>query len=205
MFINEAMAETMDKLEPSKLFEFEKSRWCGLRPLVLSKDFKNTKDISRTHVIEKSPHGLYSLIGGKWTIYRKMGEDVINEIVKEEKLKGKEYPPTPTKRLPLVGSSSVFTKNELVDTLGIMGEYLYKTYGSRANMIVEGDLTQLIGPMTMSELKYIIENEMPTSPEDVLLRRTRSAFLLEKEKLFKLIPVVCKLMLEAGLIKLEKG
>lgn len=45
-----------------------------------------------------------------------------------------------------------------------MGEYLYKTYGARANMIVDGDLTQLIGPLTISELKYIIENEMPTSP-----------------------------------------
>jgi len=59
-----------------------------------------------------------------------------------------------------------------------MGEYLYKTYGGRSNMIVDGDLTQLIGPLTMSELKYIIENEMPTSPEDVLVRRTRSTFLL---------------------------
>lgn len=51
MFINEAMADAMDKLQPSQLFEFEKSRWCGLRPLVLSKDFKSTKDISRTHVV----------------------------------------------------------------------------------------------------------------------------------------------------------
>lgn len=86
-----------------------------------------------------------------------------------------------------------------------MGEYLYKTYGSRANLIVDGDLTQLIGPMTISELKYIIENEMPTSAEDVLVRRTRSAFLLEKEKLFKLIPVVCKMMVDSKIVKLEKG
>ena len=77
------MADVMDKLEPGKLMEFEKSSWCGLRPLVLSKNFKSTKDISRTHVVEKSETGLYSLIGGKWTIYRKMGEDVMNEIVGE--------------------------------------------------------------------------------------------------------------------------
>ncbi len=89
--------------------------------------------------------------------------------------------------------------------MGIMGDYLYKTYGSRANIIADGDLTQLIGPMTISELKYIIENEMPTSVEDVLVRRTRSAFLLEKEKLFKLIPVVCKMMVDAKVVKLEKG
>jgi glycerol-3-phosphate dehydrogenase len=99
----------------------------------------------------------------------------------------------------------VYTKRDLVDSLGIMGDYLYKTYGSRANMIADGDLTQLIGPLTISELKYIIENEMVTSVEDVLVRRTRSAFLLEKEKLFKLIPVVCRMMVESKVVKLEKG
>jgi glycerol-3-phosphate dehydrogenase len=72
-------------------------------------------------------------------------------------------------------------------------------------MIADGDLTQLIGPLTISELKYIIENEMVTSVEDVLVRRTRSAFLLEKEKLFKLIPVVCRMMVESKVVKLEKG
>lgn len=61
-----------------------------------------------------------------------------------------------------------------------MGEYLYKTYGARSYDVVKGDLTQLIGPLTISQLQYIIDNEMPTCPEDVLLRRTRSAFLLEK-------------------------
>lgn len=43
---------------------------------------------------------------------------------------------------------------------------------------------------------------MPTCPEDVLVRRTRSTFLLEKDKLFKLIPVVCKMMIDAGIVKL---
>jgi len=61
---------------------------------------------------------------------------------------------------------------------------------------LHGDLTPLIGPMSIAELKYIIQNEMPTCPEDVLIRRTRSAFLMEKEKLFKLIPVVCQLMID---------
>ena len=61
-----------------------------------------------------------------------------------------------------------------------MGEYLYKTYGARSYDVAKGDLTQLIGPLTISQLQYIIDNEMPTCPEDVLMRRTRSAFLLQK-------------------------
>ena len=54
MFLNDAISSIMDKSEPEKLLEFEKTRWTGLRPLVLSKNFQSTKDISRTHVIEKS-------------------------------------------------------------------------------------------------------------------------------------------------------
>lgn len=41
----------------------------------------NTKDVSRSHVIEKSSSGLYSLMGGKWTTFRKMGQDVVDDIV----------------------------------------------------------------------------------------------------------------------------
>ena len=59
-----------------------------------------------------------------------------------------------------------------------MGQYLFNTYGSRSYDVVNGDLTQLIGPMTISEIQYIIDNEMPTTPEDILIRRTRSSFLL---------------------------
>lgn len=39
-------------------------------------------------------------------------------------------------------------------------------------------MSQLIGQLTLSEIQYIIDNEMPTTPEDILIRRTRSAFLL---------------------------
>ena len=37
------------------------------------KEGASTKDIARNHVIEEQPSGLLSLMGGKWTIYRKMG------------------------------------------------------------------------------------------------------------------------------------
>ena len=43
----------------------------------------DTKRISRRHVIEQSKSGLISLMGGKWTIYRQMGQDVVDKIMKE--------------------------------------------------------------------------------------------------------------------------
>lgn len=72
----------MDKISADKLINLEKARWAGLRPLVLANEAKGTKDIARTHVIERSSSGLYSLMGGKWTTYRKMGEDLMNEVSK---------------------------------------------------------------------------------------------------------------------------
>jgi len=59
------------------------SSWTGLRPLVLEEGAKDTKSISRKHVVERTASGLYSLMGGKWTTYRKMAEDLVDEIEKE--------------------------------------------------------------------------------------------------------------------------
>ena len=41
-------------------------------------DHPDTKSIARTHVIEEQKSGLVSLMGGKWTTYRRMGEDVVD-------------------------------------------------------------------------------------------------------------------------------
>jgi len=41
----------------------------------------STANLSRNHVIEISQSGLVSLMGGKWTSFRKMGEETIDKIV----------------------------------------------------------------------------------------------------------------------------
>lgn len=55
-----------------------KSQWSGLRPLVSRVKAKSTAALSRKHVLEVSPEGLVSVLGGKWTTCRKMGEDAID-------------------------------------------------------------------------------------------------------------------------------
>lgn len=52
-----------------------KSKWSGLRPLVMLEGYNegekiNTKDVARSHVVEVSKSGLISIMGGKWTIFR---------------------------------------------------------------------------------------------------------------------------------------
>jgi glycerol-3-phosphate dehydrogenase len=57
------------------------SVFSGLRPLAAPKDNSTkTKEISRGHQIIWTDSNLCNIIGGKWTTFRKMGEDVLNEI-----------------------------------------------------------------------------------------------------------------------------
>ncbi|MCL4140574.1 UNVERIFIED_CONTAM: hypothetical protein GTU68_067404, partial [Idotea baltica] len=59
-----------------------KSIFAGLRPLAAPQgDDKSTKEISRHHKILISLSGLITITGGKWTTYRKMGEDAIDKAV----------------------------------------------------------------------------------------------------------------------------
>ena len=51
--------------------------FAGLRPLIRAKDAK-TAALSREHVVEVDKYGLVSILGGKWTTYRRMAKDTID-------------------------------------------------------------------------------------------------------------------------------
>ncbi len=53
------------------------SVWSGLRPLVRKGNAKTSK-LSRDHTILVSSSGLITVTGGKWTTYRRMGQDTID-------------------------------------------------------------------------------------------------------------------------------
>lgn len=79
----------------------------------MEEEAKSTKDISRTHVIEKSASGLYSLMGGKWTTFRRMGEETVDAIAKDEEQKGNKIGPSKSKDVRLIGSSPSSLGEEL--------------------------------------------------------------------------------------------
>ena len=57
------------------------SVFAGLRPLAApKKDGRNTKEISRGHIIKISDSGLVTVTGGKWTTYRQMAQDAIDVL-----------------------------------------------------------------------------------------------------------------------------
>ncbi|KAI5283474.1 mitochondrial glycerol-3-phosphate dehydrogenase [Ascosphaera aggregata] len=56
--------------------------WCGIRPLVRDPKAKNTESLVRSHLVSISKSGLLTCAGGKWTTYRQMAEDAVDEAVK---------------------------------------------------------------------------------------------------------------------------
>ncbi|EXJ85497.1 glycerol-3-phosphate dehydrogenase [Capronia coronata CBS 617.96] len=56
--------------------------WSGIRPLVKDPKAKNTESLVRNHLVTVSESGLLTCAGGKWTTYRQMAEDAVDEAIK---------------------------------------------------------------------------------------------------------------------------
>ncbi|KAL9944217.1 mitochondrial glycerol-3-phosphate dehydrogenase [Verticillium nonalfalfae] len=60
--------------------------WSGIRPLVKDPNAKNTESLVRSHLVTVSDSGLLTCAGGKWTTYRQMAEDAVDEAIDTFKL-----------------------------------------------------------------------------------------------------------------------
>jgi glycerol-3-phosphate dehydrogenase len=74
------------------------SAFAGVRPLVKNSDRLATASLARDHVIHVSRGGLVTITGGKWTTYRKMAEDAVDQAAQVGELP--EHP-CRTKDLPI--------------------------------------------------------------------------------------------------------
>ena len=170
------------KPEPSDVL----SVFAGLRPLVKASGTKDTKTLSREHTILVSKSNLVSIIGGKWTTYRKMAEDVVS---KAASVAGLSEAPSKTKSLAIHGA----TKDLELGHYGV--------YGSDAALLIalaeensEWKVPLVPGlPYTQVELIWAVRHEMARTVEDVLARRTRALFL-NAPACIKAAPMVGKLL-----------
>lgn len=74
------------------------SMWAGIRPLVRSSATGSTASLSRDHSIHIDSSGLLTIAGGKWTTYRNMAEDCVNQAAT---LAGLPDRPCVTRTLPV--------------------------------------------------------------------------------------------------------
>src|SRR6202043_1504587 len=79
------------------------SVFAGIRPLVRATNVTNTAALSRDHVIHIDRSGLVTIAGGKWTTYRHMAEDCVDQAATLAQLPEK---PCVTKNLSIHGSHS---------------------------------------------------------------------------------------------------
>ncbi|KAJ5901343.1 FAD dependent oxidoreductase-domain-containing protein [Penicillium tannophilum] len=61
--------------------------WSGIRPLVRDPNKTSSQALVRNHLISVSPSGLLTCAGGKWTTYRQMAEEAVDEAIDVFKLK----------------------------------------------------------------------------------------------------------------------
>ena len=69
--------------------------WSGIRPLVRDPKQAKSEGLVRNHLVTTSPSGLTTVSGGKWTTYRQMAEEAVDEALTEFDLKtpGVSNPP----------------------------------------------------------------------------------------------------------------
>tara|TARA_B110000008_G_scaffold278835_1_gene323804 strand:+ start:457 stop:2031 length:1575 start_codon:yes stop_codon:yes gene_type:complete len=164
------------------------SVYAGLRPLVRAGKEQRTADLARDHVIRTSPAGLMTIMGGKWTTYRKMGEDLIDYV--EHEL-GWTHRPSRSRQLPIHGAGEL--PATVVPQL--------QRYGTDAVEIMQLGLQQSAWMQPIHpkfdylqvEVVWQARYEMARTVADVLARRTR-LLLLDAQASAEAAPVVANLL-----------
>jgi glycerol-3-phosphate dehydrogenase len=127
-----------------------RSMFAGLRPLVKRKKGKKTSLLSRDHTILVSKSGLVTITGGKWTTYRKMAKDAVDNAAFVAGLPKRNCV---TKQLAISDQEKAYVKE---DGTGFIHSSFH---------------------FTQKDIERFVQKEMAITVEDVLARRTRLLFL----------------------------
>jgi glycerol-3-phosphate dehydrogenase len=147
-----------------------RSIFAGIRPLVRGGDASNTSKLGRDHEVRIAASELISVLGGKWTTYRKMAEDCVDQAAR---VAGLEKRACTTKSMPVHGHCNHAPECRLHE------------YGSDAKALEQVIASIPSGnarlaerlPYVAGQVVFAARNEMARTVEDVLARRTRALFL----------------------------
>jgi glycerol-3-phosphate dehydrogenase len=149
------------------------SVFVGIRPLVRAGDAKNTSTLSRDHTIHIDDTALLTIAGGKWTTYRHMAEDAVDQASTLGRLPDR---PCVTRQLNIHG----FHENsEKFGDLSVYGSDAVKITAIARTDNAAAKLDSAL-PYTEAEVIWAAREEMARTIEDVLARRTRALFLNAK-------------------------
>jgi glycerol-3-phosphate dehydrogenase len=165
------------------------SIFAGLRPLAITDEdgSQTTKEVSRNHKIMVSLSGLVTVTGGKWTTYRKMGEDIIDKVTL---VAGLDERPSITRTMPIHGYVKNFDETDPLHIYGSDRLAILNLVDERPRL---GALIHPRLPYIQAEVVWAVKHEMACTVEDVLSRRTR-ALLLDARASLEAAPLVAQLM-----------
>jgi glycerol-3-phosphate dehydrogenase len=175
-------------LEPKLRRDHVIGVFAGLRPLVSTDPDSPTTKLSREHVVDSPTPGFVSIAGGKYTTYRVMAEDAVNEAINHLR---KIVPDSVTETLAIVGAEGYSVLMNQIPRLATQYslteetiEHLLNRYGSLFDEVLEpindnptlGERIIENLPYLKAEILYAVTHEGARSLDDVLSRRTRISF-----------------------------
>ncbi|MBX3104299.1 MAG: glycerol-3-phosphate dehydrogenase/oxidase [Microbacteriaceae bacterium] len=178
--------------------------YAGLRPL-LAGESDMTSKLSREHIVAHSVPGLVVVAGGKWTTYRVMAKDAIDEAVAA--LDGK-VPESTTEDIALLGAEGYQAawnkRSKIARAFGVHKvriEHLLNRYGTLTDELLDLIRAQpeLNHPLPgaddylEAEVVYACTHEGALHLDDVLARRTRIS-IESWDRGVSAAPVVARLM-----------
>ena len=158
--------------------------YAGLRPL-LAGESDDTSKLSREHAVARIAPGLVAIAGGKYTTYRVMAYDAVDEAAQDIPAR---VSPSITEKVPLLGADGYFAlvnqTVQLADEYGLHPyrvKHLLDRYGSLIDevMALAADRPELRQPIEAApsylkvEAVYAAAAEGALHLDDVLARRTR--------------------------------
>jgi glycerol-3-phosphate dehydrogenase len=160
--------------------------FAGLRPLIQSRANEPSSQ-SREFKLFRSPSGMLTVAGGKYTTYRRMAEIVVDQVMRQlgrhRRCRTRDYPLDGAPRQPWEeflekAAKSIRERFTLAEHSVL---HLLHRYGQRAADVASyvsqtpgGSAPVVTGePDLCGEFAYQREHEMAIYPADFLLRRTR--------------------------------
>lgn len=147
------------------------SLFTGIRPLVSAEGEGGTAALSRDHTLHISRSGLVTITGGKWTTYRKMAEDTVDQAAVVAEL---DAAPCVTRDLRIHG----YVKKPW--ELGELGAYGADACHINNMMHDRPDWNEPLHPeldVRIGQIIWATREELARTVEDFLARRVRSLFL----------------------------
>lgn len=204
-------------LEPKLRHDQVVGVFAGLRPLVSTDPDSPTTKLSREHVVDAPTKGFVSIAGGKYTTYRVMAEDAVNEAINHLR---RIVPDSTTETLAIIGAEGYSVLMNQIPRLAIkygvsesVIEHLLNRYGSLIDELLfpAQENVELLEPITpdllylKAEIVYAATHEGARSIDDVLSRRTRIAFEAKDQGLSVLNEVADLIAPHLGWKKADKN